>query len=273
MLKILILLCVCIALFYLYAILPRFSEKERMEKYRHVMFAHRGYHNAEKGIPENSMKAFQAALSHGYGIELDIHLTLDGYLVVFHDDTLKRVCGCSGSVEKMTYKELKNCRLLGTDEQIPLFKDVLSLVNGQVPLLIELKIPTSSLKVCEVLYQDLQGYTGKYLVQSFNAMGLLWFRTHAPEILRGQLSSRLTKTKAKEPWILRYLTENLLFNILGRPDFISYKLTDLPKAPVDFLINVFHTPIAVWTLRTKETLKEGILHYDIQIFEKHGENY
>lgn len=190
--------------------------RRRMEKYHQTMFAHRGYHCIEKGIPENSMSSFQAAVDHNYGIELDLHLTYDG---------------------------------------------------------IELKIPKHSLKICEKTYELLKIYHGDYLVQSFNSLGIWWFRIHAPEILRGQLSSRLTKEKLKEPWLLCFLTEKLVCNLFSRPDFISYKLKDLPTFPVSFLRTAFHTPVAVWTLRTREALKEGSKQYDMQIFEKHSKNY
>ena len=129
---------------YLFAISPRFTRRKDMRRFRHTMFAHRGYHCIEKGIPENSMAAFRAALKNGYGIEIDLHLTRDGQLVVFHDDTLERICGLSDTVENLTYEELKSCRLCGTTETIPAFDEVLSLVDGRVPLRIDLKIPDSS---------------------------------------------------------------------------------------------------------------------------------
>ena len=266
-------ICLLLMILYLFALLPRTSEHKRMNRYKHTMFAHRGYHCIEKGIPENSIKAFKAAVANDYGIVLDVHLTRDGYPVVFHDDTLNRVCGCPGSVESMTLEQLKNCRLLGTSEGIPLFSDVLALVNGKVPLLIELKIPGRSLKVCQKTYELLKAYSGDYLIQSFNTLGIHWFRLHAPEILRGQLASRLTKSRSREPWILKFFTEHLMCNLLGRPDFISYKLADLPQFEVGLLRHLFHVSTAVWTLRTREALKEGVLHYDMQIFEKGSENY
>lgn len=258
---------------YLLSILPRLSMRGRMENFHQTMFAHRGYHCAPKGIPENSMLAFKAAIDHGYGIELDLHLTLDGHLAVFHDDTLTRICHRAGKIEDMTLARLKECRLSHTSETIPLFQDVLALTDGQVPLLIELKIPGRSLKICQKTYELLKGYNGDYLIQSFNCLGLWWFRRHAPEVLRGQLSSKLTKDSLREPWLLRLFTEVLLCNIFSRPDFISYKLKDLPVFPVSFLRTVFHTPVAVWTLRTREALKTGVQHYEMQIFEKHSKNY
>ena len=262
-----------IIVFYSFAVFPRTTEKQRILKLPTSMFAHRGYHDISHQIPENSMSAFRAALDRGYGIELDLHMTRDGELVVFHDDTLERLCGYKGTVEELSCEELKKYYLLNTSEQIPLFKDVLSVVDGSVPLLIELKIPTRSLQICEKTYALLKDYPGCYMVQSFNTLGLRWFRLHAPHVLRGQLASHLTAETTKEAWIFKFIVQNLLCNFLGRPDFISYKLSDLPHLSVLFLKYVFHIPIAVWTLATYESLKRGISDYNIQIFEKHGENY
>ena len=255
---------VCLCLFVLFLLFPRTGKRQELLKlYRGTCFAHRGYHSIENGIAVYSLPACRQAVCVGYGFELDVHLSYDGRLVVFHDDTLNRVCKKSGTIEDLTVPELKTCRLQDTEEQIPLFEDVLSLVNGQVPLLIELKIPGRSTAICQHVHKALSCYHGNYMIQSFNTMGLFWYRRHAPEVLRGQ----------KELWFLRFLAENLLLNFLGRPDFISYKLKNLPKFTVSFLRKFFGTPTAVWTLRTPETLQEGKRSYDMQIFEKHGENY
>ena len=258
---------------YLFAISPRFTRRKEMRRYRHTMFAHRGYHCMEKGIPENSMAAFRAALKNGYGIEIDLHLTRDGKLVVFHDDTLERICGRPDTVESMTYEELRSCRLCGTKETIPAFDDVLSLVDGRVPLLIELKIPNSCVHICSETLEKLRQYQGPCLIQSFNTMGIRWFRLHAPHILRGQLSSNLTRDPLKEAWIFRFMVKHLLSNFLGRPDFISYNLNDLPIANVWILKHIFHVPVAVWTLTTPDMIKRGSQYFDMQIFEKRNENY
>lgn len=258
---------------YFFSVWPRTSRKEQMRRYEHTLFAHRGYHCISRGIPENSLSAFRAAVKKGYGIELDVHLTRDRRLAVFHDDDLLRVCGSKESIEDLTYEELGRYRLSGTKEHIPLFTDVLSLVNGQVPLLIEMKIPSSATDICSVLCETLKSYRGPFLVQSFNTMGIRWFKLHAPDVLRGQLSDNLTKKKSREPWLLRFMVRFLLTNFLGRPDFISYKLADLPNLSVSALRSLAHTPVAVWTLRTEAALAEGIRCYDMQIFEKQNENY
>lgn len=262
-----------VVLSYFFMVCPRRTEKKRLLAISTSMFAHRGYHDMGHQIPENSMTAFHAAVQHGYGIELDLHLTRDGQLVVFHDDTLERLCGCPGRVEDLTYSELKTLCLLGTDERIPLFTEVLAAVDGRVPLLVELKIPTSSLKICAETYRILKHYSGNYMIQSFNTMGLRWFRLNAPHILRGQLAEHLTARESREAWLLKFLVQNLFCNFLGRPDFISYRLSDLPHLSVLLLQYIFRIPIAVWTLTTSEELSRGISRYHIQIFEKHGENY
>lgn len=262
------------ALLIICMLFPRTANRKKLlDRFKGTHFAHRGYHCIEKGVPENSIPAFENAIANGYGIELDVHLTKDQRLVVFHDDTLDRICGKDGTVEAHTATELSTCRLSGTKEKIPLFEDVLSLVDGKVPLLIELKIPGRSTAICRHVQEMLAHYKGDYMVQSFNTMGLIWYRLHAPKVLRGQLSSRLTKDDLKESFLLRFLVENLLLNFLGRPDFISYKLKDLPKYSVRFLISFLRTPTAVWTLQTPEALQKGICKFDMQIFEKHSEIY
>lgn len=257
---------------YLLLIRPE-NRNAEMAVYRRTMFAHRGYHNKEKLIPENSMAAFRAAVAHGYGIELDIHITRDGKVVVFHDDTLERMCGEHGKVEDYTLEELQKFHLLNTTERIPELQEVLEYVDGRAPLLVELKIPGRDLRVCEASYDILKTYHGKYLVQSFNTLGLQWYRKYAPAILRGQLSSNLTADPLNDPYILRFLVKYLMLNVIGRPDFISYKLKDLPNCSVLLCRWLWRIPVAVWTLRTEQALQQGKAKYDMYIFEKSGENY
>lgn len=273
MTTIFIVIFILIAGLYLYAVFPETARKDRTLSYKGTMFAHRGYHCREKNIPENSMAAFRAALNKNYGIELDVHLTSDSQVVVFHDDTLVRMCGINKRPEKMTLFELKGCSLLGTAEHIPAFEEVLKLVDGQVPLLIELKLPDRSDALCRQTYELLKDYRGPYLIQSFNTLGLHWFRQNAPHVLRGQLASNLTKGDRKPHWVFRFLAKHLMLNFWGRPDFISYKLVDIPTFNTTLLRKCFNTPFAVWTLRDRNALKEGVLHYDMQIFEKSYENY
>lgn len=268
-----IIILVLIAGLYVAAIAPDGSRRERMAAYRGTMFAHRGYHCKEKGIPENSMAAFRAAIRKGYGIELDIHLTSDNQVIVFHDDTLSRVCQRKGTPEALPASKLRRLSLLGTSEHMPLLEEVLRLVDGSVPLLIELKISDRSTKLCERAYQILEKYHGPYLIQSFNPEALKWFRNNATHVLRGQLSSDLVKSNPDKPWLYCFMAKHLLVNFWGRPDFISYKLADLPTPSTTLLRKFFGTPFAVWTLRSKKTLEKGIRDYDMQIFERSAKSY
>ena len=102
---------VFLILFYFYLIWPRLSRKRQIRPFLHTMFAHRGYHCIEKGIPENSIPSFRAAISHGYGIELDVHLTSDEKLVVFHDDDLSRICGRPETIESLPLKAVSYTHL------------------------------------------------------------------------------------------------------------------------------------------------------------------
>lgn len=186
---------VLLALFclYFYCIMPRLSRKKEVQDFIHHLFAHRGLFTKDQSIPENSMAAFANAIEQGYGIELDIQLTKDKRLVVFHDHTLSRMCGIDLPVCEMTYQQLQKYTLLDTEEKIPLFEDVLKLVDGKVPLLVEIKLPTLNTYTCQAADALLQNYSGKYCIESFNPLALRWYKKHRKDVVRGQLSANLTK--------------------------------------------------------------------------------
>lgn len=253
---------------YLFLVMPRFAMREHMKRYKGQAWAHRGLHCVEKGIPENSMLAFKAAVKQGYGIELDVHLTKDMQLVVFHDDNLERVCNRLGVIEEMTYKELTSCYLSGTAERIPLFSTVLNYVNGRVPLLIEVKLPGANPTICEYLAQELDKYAGAYLVQSFNCIVLGWLKKNRKGYLRGQLSSNLVKSTRTPHGLFRLCAQYLLCNCIGRPDFISYKMSDASNVSVRLLHTMCKTPTAVWTIRSEKAMKTAKKKYDMYIFER-----
>lgn len=260
-------------LLYLFLLLPRFSKRKEVLMFNHHSFAHRGFHSVGQLTPENSIPAFKEALKRHLGIELDVHLTKDGRVVVFHDDDLRRMCHVDGVIEEMTYEELACLTLGNTSEHIPLFSEVLSLVDGRVPLLIELKMPTQNTALCQKTYEILSTYRGPYMIQSFNTLVLHWYRTNAPSVLRGQLSSNLMADKEKNVMLLRCLSRFLLLNLLGRPDFISYKYKDRRNPSLFLLQHFYRIPIAVWTLRNENSYNDAKKSYNIVIFEKIGENY
>lgn len=265
---IIIIALVLLCLLYLWMICPNLKRISEMDKYLHTVIAHRGLHNMALAIPENSMLAYKQALKAGLAIEIDVHLTKDHKLVVFHDDDLQRVCNSPIVVEASTYAQLSAHNLNGTDQKIPLLSDVLSLVNGKVPLLIELKLPSKDTSLCPRIARILDDYKGDYLIQSFNTLGVHWFKKHRSHVLRGQLASRLTADPSGPPIVARFMAEHLLTNFYCRPDFISYKYADRRNFSLYLMTHLFHVPVAVWTLRKEEEFHQAQDHFHMVIFEK-----
>ncbi len=246
---------------------PNFGRKKVCLEYAKWPFAHRGLWDPEQKIPENSLPAFEKAVKNHYAIELDVHLTADGQLVVFHDHTLLRMCRKSGVIERMTYEELSRCTLQDTDQRIPLLSEVLDLVDGQVPLLIEMKISGIDLSLCPALADLLAGYAGEYMIESFQPFGLRWFRKNRPEVLRGQLSDRY---KASEPMALplKFVSTQLLLNWISRPDFIAYNYKNYGSLGSILNAKVFKTPFWVWTVRSEKAYTRCRKKFNGIIFEK-----
>lgn len=198
--------------------------------FERVYFAHRGLHDRQNGIPENSMGAFRAAVSKGYGVELDVQLSRDGQIVVFHDDTLDRMCGVNGRVDEYTYEELHNMSLLGTEYTICLFSDILDvLAEGSGPLLCELKTGKNNKELCEKTYRLLRSYPGKYCIESFNPFIVKWFLKNAPEVFRGQLAGPAKGYPKSVTKMGAWLLATCRLSFINKPDFIAYEIGRRPK--------------------------------------------
>jgi len=205
-------------------------KKYTKENFYHFNFAHRGLHNIENGIPENSLTAFRAAVSAGYGIELDVQLSKDGQVVVFHDDDLKRVCGVDAPVDSKTFAELEELRLLETEEKIPLFTEVLAITGeGKGPLIVELKNGHRNNELCRKTLDILKTYKGVFCIESFNPFIVNWFRKNASDIFRGQLSASKESFKKSQPGIVAAFLSQCLLTSVNKPDFIAYENAERPK--------------------------------------------
>ena len=134
--------------------------------------AHRGLHAAHDGRPENSLAAFAHACALGFPAELDVRLTRDGQVVVFHDRSLRRLTRAAGRVEERDAAEIRALRLLGTGERVPLLREVLELVDGRVPLLVELKSSPLWPALEPAVIAALDGYRGEVAIQSFKRRAL-----------------------------------------------------------------------------------------------------
>ena len=260
---------------YLFLVFPASKSKTNRQPLLSRHYAHRGlYDNVE--VPENSLTAFKLAVSKGYGIELDIRLTKDGEVVVFHDDTLLRLCGKNIAVSSLTLAELKQYRLMQSKELIPSFQEVLEIVKGKVPLLVEYKtgLPGNNVDaICEKAEALLQKYQGNYIIESFDYQVLAWYKKYRKEILRGALSmgvecwpKALGKTVDLIPIKRRKMISWLLYNYLARPHFISYRWQDI-KFPVH-LCKLLGAKVFCWTVNKKEDASTLLTKWDAIIFER-----
>lgn len=229
-------------------------------------YAHRGLHGP--GVPENSMAAFRAALENGYGIELDIHLMKDGNLAVIHDSALLRTTGLEGDVEDLTAQELKNCHLDGTEQTIPLFKDVLALYQGKRPLIIELKVHKNNVDaLCRAACAIMEGYEGSWCMESFDPRCVYWLKKNRPEIIRGQLTEDyFLSPKVKVPKILKWLMKHNRLNFLTRPDFMAYRYRDRLNTSTNRRCMKRMAGVS-WTVLTQEEFDTAVAEGWIPIFE------
>jgi len=221
--------------------------------------AHRGLHNDV--IPENSLGAFNNAIEHGFAIELDVRCLEDDALVVFHDDCLSRMTGKSGYACRMNEGELKDIRLLKTDEKIPLFGEVLELIGGRVPLLIEIKNPNKVGATEQKTLKLLEGYKGEFAVQSFNPYSLEYFRHNAPDMLRCQLSSFFKNADLSK--FKRFALKRMLLNKFSQPHMIAYDFADLPNR----WVSKTKLPVIAWTIRSQADYESVKDYCDNIIFE------
>ena len=206
---------------------PSKPDYKKKAAFQNRNFAHRGLHTEDKAVPENSLEAFRLAAEAGYGIELDVQLSKDGEVVVFHDDTLNRVCGVDSRVDEKTLQELREMSLCGSEYSVPLFTEVLDVIDGRGPLIVELKTGRRNKELCEKTYAILREYDGDVCVESFDPFIVGWFRFHAKEMLRGQLAAPVEEYK-KMPKFEGFILSNTLLNFISRPNFIAYKIGDRP---------------------------------------------
>lgn len=223
MITLLVILCIFLALYLLHVAPRMFHRADRTAMMKYRLYAHRGLFDNTGDAPENSLAAFKKAVEAGYGMEMDVQLSKDDKLVVFHDASLKRMCGVDGNVWDYTLEELQQFKLANSEETIPSFEDVLKLVNGQTPLIVEYKMDRPLTKVCELGNELLSRYEGAYCIESFHPLALIWYKKHRPDVLRGQLSGKMSR-EANTLWRKIYYTSvtYLLTNIFTRPDFIAY---------------------------------------------------
>ena len=262
----LFMILVIVAMLYALLAMPRVNMRPDMSR-QMTDYAHRGLFDNSQGVPENSLSAFRYAVEREYGIELDVQLTADGEVVVFHDYSLKRMCGDEASISSLTLDRLKGYRLIGTSEAIPTLSEVLDLVDGRVPILIELKGEDGNTALCAAVASLLMMYGGTYSVQSFNPLLLRWFKKFRPDTVRGLLYTNFVKSKAEGRFFRNFALSAMLANFLSRPDFIAADERFLRALPIRVCNSVFNTPLFVWTVRKQEHYNINKENGDFSVFE------
>lgn len=214
------------------------------------LIAHRGIFD-NKIVPENSLRAFEKAIRKKYIIELDVHLTKDKKIVVFHDDVLDRMTNKKGKIKTYTMEELSNTKLLNTGYTIPSLKEVLNLVNGKVPLLIEMKYDNKSFELPRLLIKELKDYNGLVAIQSFDPFLVSYFRFHKNNYLRGLL-------------IDRKIASHILFLkfgiLISKPSFLSVQKSLYNNKEINKYKNKKN--IISWTMKSKEDIDKYKDKYD-----------
>lgn len=262
---------IAILCMYLFCIAPNNDKRrEQMEPLKKHYIAHRGLFDNSSDNPENSIAAFKKAAENGYGIELDLQLTADDRLVVFHDVDLLRMCGAEKNLVDCTYDELQEYKLANTEERIPLFEEVLEAVDGRVPLVVEIKADgdCDTIAVTKKMIEVIEGYKGYYCMECFDPLAVKWMRVNRPDIIRGQLSSNGFKDAwDHRKWYKQLLSTYLLRNFMSRPDFIAYRNKYPNNISYKICTKLFGAFGVAWTVKNQAELDKAKKSFDAIIFD------
>lgn len=227
-------------------------------------YAHRGLHDATN--PENSLAAFELACQKRVGIELDVQLSRDGRVMVFHDYSLTRMTGVEKQLCELDAAELQSLSLSGSDQTIPTLEEVLALIGGRVPILVELKGEDLNSSLCSRVAALLSAYEGAYCIESFNPWLIRSMKKHLPNAFYGQLYTNVCRDKRKKTILYMILT-GMVLNVLARPDFIAYNQMDREALPVKLTTGFYRAPKFVWTVRTDAEMSRATELGECPIFE------
>ena len=230
-----------------------------------ALIAHRGLHTKDGTVPENSRTAFKEAIAHGYAIETDVNILKDGTVVCFHDPGLKRMTGREGLLKDMTFDELDNVRLKGTDQTIMTFDAFLDLVDGRVPVLVEIKPYGDRRLLVRQVAERLLAYRGRSAVFSFHPAVVLMLKNRYPTLIRGQIAESF-KDGNHVNGLQAKMMERMVFNRFTKPDFISYGIKDLPNRHADRAKDTGLVVIS-YVARTQDDLDRVKTFYDNAVFE------
>lgn len=232
--------------------------------------AHRGLHDASRGIIENTASAFQAAIDAGYAIETDVQASQDGEAMVFHDATLDRLTEAAGMLNRKSAKALRRVRYRETPDKMQTLKELLDQIDGRVPLIIEVKSEWKEQGPLERRIAELVGARDAQIaVMSFDPKSVAAFAQHAPRNPRGLVACRFANP---EHWpglspARRFAYRHLLSSVIARPHFIAYDIDALPALAPWITRSLFRLPVLTWTVRNAADREKAKRWADAIIFE------
>jgi glycerophosphoryl diester phosphodiesterase len=237
--------------------------------------AHRGLHARENGIVENTLSAAQAAIEHGFSIECDVQLTADGEAVIFHDWALERLTGSRGEVARRSVDELAAMTLKGTAERIPTLLAFLEAIGGRVPLIVEIKSRfDGDWRLVERVAAVIAGYEGPLAIKSFDPRLIAHLRDNADRLGANRHPLGIVAQARYDdgewqsrPQALRENLTGFLHYSQSRPDFLSWRVDDLPHAIPFLLRTELDKPVITWTVRREEQRARAAQWADQIVFE------
>jgi glycerophosphoryl diester phosphodiesterase len=220
--------------------------------------AHRGFHDLNRQRWENTLPAFAAAVERGYAIECDVQLTSDGVPIIFHDLGLERLAGTAGLVRQRTAREMAALRIGRTDDYPPKLKEMLDLVRGRVPLVVELKgMPGYDEELVSRVCAMLKAYEGPVAMMSFDHWLIRQFPANA-----GNLPTGLTAGGSQDHELEAH------FSMLAHGiSFVSYAVYDMPNRFVSFVRERLGMPVISWTIRDWQGVQKSLSTADQMTFE------
>lgn len=244
-----------LAVLYLFLILPATRRHKVLSRCEGWLFTHRGLHDAENGVPENTLLAYQRSVDAGYGIEFDVRLNREGKPYIMHDPNARRMTGTDINIAEASSVELDALCIGGTDQHIPSLCEVLELVDGKVPLIVELKVDKNNFdELGRRTFELLDSYNGDYIIECFDPRMLSWVRKNRPHACRAQLIMYFKRHGDKVlPPIVDWVTHNLMLNVIARPDIISMYYPDRGSLPLR-LCRMMGAAEYDWTVKSQEQL-------------------
>lgn len=257
-------LIILILLFILLIVYISFPHREGKDlSWMKGYCAHRGLHNKQLGIEENSPSAFQLAIDAGLNIEMDIRITKDQQLIVFHDGDGKRMLNIDENIEKLTLKEVQSATIGNSLDTVITLQQFLDMVSSRVGLIIEIKATSQNERVSQLCAEILDGYRGNFSICSFRPEVLGWFAKNRKHFIRGQLIENILGDH-HHSLLVRFLQSFNGFAFYAKPNYLTI---EYHHAQIFRWIRVFRGFLCVWTIRDKEWMDQNSDKYDAIIFE------